>query len=34
MLSCEYLFKKTVNLKEKISVNRVFVQARFLLKNK
>lgn len=34
MLRCEYLYKKTVNQKEQSNVDRVFVQARFVLRNK
>uniref|UniRef100_A0A915ESA5 Methyltransferase n=1 Tax=Ditylenchus dipsaci TaxID=166011 RepID=A0A915ESA5_9BILA len=28
----EYLHKKTVNLKEEINVDRIFIQARFILR--
>lgn len=34
MQRCEYLYKKTVNIKKQLSVDRVFVQAKFCLKNK
>lgn len=29
---CEYLHKKTVNVKEDVNVKRIFIQGRFILK--
>lgn len=29
---CEYLYKKTVNHKEELSIDRIFVQGRYVMK--